>query len=117
MSDLYLHCMTVLPSTWLAYPGTNVDGATFQGDGLTGDDCFDLCLADATCVAVDFNSGDGSCWFHTTVSQCDILNAMNAVYHAQKPPQCSEQNFPYETFAMAVLLRLIFDFGFHSSTY
>ncbi|ELU09921.1 hypothetical protein CAPTEDRAFT_224151 [Capitella teleta] len=86
---------TVLPTGFLAYPGMQVDnGILTGGQMMTGDECVTLCQNDATCVSVDFNSGDGTCWFHTTATQCDPLNAVNEVYHMQKAPQCATHPAP-----------------------
>ena len=66
------------------------NGTPIGGSGLTGDQCVNLCFIDATCHAVDFNSGDGTCYKHDAAQKCDVLQALNEVYHAKRPPVCSK---------------------------
>ena len=47
----------VLPSGWQAYPGNNIAGGSLLATGLTGDACFNAIAANATCEALDFNTG------------------------------------------------------------
>ena len=81
--------LTALPSKWQAYPGMRIDnGVPVGGMEMTGDECLALCLKDPQCEAVDFNSGDGTCYKHDKTRKCDVLLAANAVYHLKKPGLC-----------------------------
>ena len=88
----FLVCSAALPSGWQAYPGMRIDfGVPLGGTGMTGDQCVALCDASSTCQAVDFNSGDGTCYSHESMSaKCNVFTAANAVYHTKKPPACGK---------------------------
>jgi len=64
------------------------NGVPVGGIGMTGDQCLSLCLDDPQCEAVDFNSGDGTCYKHEINRKCNVLLAANAVYHLKKPGIC-----------------------------
>ncbi|CAH1788819.1 unnamed protein product [Owenia fusiformis] len=75
---------TVLPCNSYAYPGMNIDGGQpFPSNGLTGDQCIAMCRSEPTCMAVDFNSLDGSCWAHTKSTMCDQLKSNSGIYHVK----------------------------------
>ncbi|CAH1788818.1 unnamed protein product [Owenia fusiformis] len=75
---------TVLPCNSYAYPGMNIDGGQpFPSNNLSGDQCIAMCMTEPTCMAVDFNSQDGSCWAHTNATMCGQLNSNSGNYHVK----------------------------------
>ncbi|KAK2185499.1 hypothetical protein NP493_234g03006 [Ridgeia piscesae] len=82
---------TVLPSGWQAYPGMRIAGGDVIGSrGISGDGCFELCLANSTCSAVSFDVMDGTCRSHAAADKCRLLLSSAQMYHAKKAPACSE---------------------------
>lgn len=92
---------TSLPINWLGYPGSRVVGGYLIGYSTTGDRCVALCQLYDSCLAVDFNTVDGSCWVHSTsLNKCAPPIPTNYVYHVKKPPACgritgTHQPYPF----------------------
>ena len=83
--------VSVLPSGWAAYPGTNIPNGVFQGPlVMDGDACLRACASLAICFGFDFNANNGGCWLHNAARKCNTLNSAPVVYHAIKLPICSK---------------------------
>lgn len=79
-----------LPSGWQAYPGMQIAGGDVIGKpGISGDVCFELCLASSTCSAVSFSGKDGTCRSHVAADKCRLLLSNVFMYHAKKAPPCT----------------------------
>ncbi|CAH1796671.1 unnamed protein product, partial [Owenia fusiformis] len=63
------------------YTGFNLFGGTFQSGISSSAACIAACQSSSTCEALDFNSADNSCWFHTSSSSCGALNAKSTCTH------------------------------------
>ncbi|KAI0234652.1 hypothetical protein LSAT2_015026 [Lamellibrachia satsuma] len=81
---------TALPSGWQAYPGMHISGGDVIGEpGMSGSECFELCRANSTCLAVTFSSTNGICRSHVAAEKCDLLLSAAFMYHAKKAPPCT----------------------------
>ena len=65
-------------------PGMHIRGGTLMFAGVTEQQCKDLCLAQSQCLAVDYNSGDRSCWFHGNNTYCGTLIAKAGCTHFKR---------------------------------
>jgi len=61
-------------ATWSTLVDTNsIDGVEQRGVTALGA-CQQVCVDEPTCVAVDFNFDDDSCWLHNDPSALDPVN-------------------------------------------
>jgi len=58
----------------------HIIGGTFQVNFRTVTDCINGCIAEPSCLAVDFNSADNSCWFHSGTA-CNTLQVKASCNH------------------------------------
>jgi len=64
-----------------SHAGFHLFGGTFQSGLSSQPACLQGCTTSATCRALDFNSDDNSCWFHTDSSVCNVLNPKSSCTH------------------------------------
>jgi len=68
-------CTVLLPlgctDTFTEYQNTNSDGGTFKGSGVSLQNCKDQCIADSTCVGIDYQRVKQDCWLHYKASDFD----------------------------------------------
>jgi len=49
---------------WIVYPNTHADGAYVFSLKSTQLQCLDACVANSSCVAVDWGQSKPECWMH-----------------------------------------------------
>lgn len=83
-----MHTITDVPCGWVAFPGNSVDGGNDVAYGVDGDTCTTMCLEDSTCGGLDFDSGYGICYLHTSETVCNSRTKILTTYHLEKPVCC-----------------------------
>jgi len=70
IKDRMTSCLHVLGCTveWTRHYDQNSLDGTRHNNYTTSEKCREFCLVHVDCVAVDFNSGDSSCWLHFSVT-------------------------------------------------
>ena len=67
-------CFAACPPVWSEFINQNSINGVEQSGYRTPALCQDYCYALATCVAVDFNFIESSCWVHTNIADLDPVN-------------------------------------------
>ncbi len=61
-----------------------VEGGIELAVSVTDEQCRELCLILEACMSVDYNWENGSCWYHTKLTHCNIRNFDQAYTHYEK---------------------------------
>ena len=61
-------------------------GGRLVGNNVTKLQCRDLCQADVSCLAVDYDSINRLCWTHTERTSCGQLRVQIGTAHYKKVP-------------------------------
>jgi len=62
------NCCLVDCTQWTQFDNQNSLNGDSRDAYRTVPSCQDYCITVSTCVAVDFNFNDNSCWLHTSLS-------------------------------------------------
>lgn len=73
-------------SIWNEYSNSNMPGGTFLLDGISKDQCVDLCEGDMSCASVDYNAYNEGCWYHNTTRDCYHIKETADVTHIRRDP-------------------------------
>jgi len=81
--------VTTVPAGYITRnTGMQILAGTIIGVGLNEQQCLDMCLMLPTCLSVDYNSAEMSCWSHETSTYCSAMVA-NAVVNNYQRVTCS----------------------------
>src|SRR5688572_4519171 len=82
--------------SWTTYSGFSAPGLTQQGavGTYTRDTCQQACIASPSCLSVDFNNQDRTCWHGTAANPS--RNANTAVDHFDLTRNCGMNNLYFE---------------------
>ncbi|CAH1788388.1 unnamed protein product, partial [Owenia fusiformis] len=74
--------------------GYHIFGATPLSGIYSLSGCLAACTADGSCMAVDYNAGEGTCWPHTLTTSCNTLYQKNLCAHYKKTSCTTRQFIP-----------------------